>query len=107
MLWHEQVQVEAPNGDSYLIDKRIRKMIKEFWKKGIPTRYSCQGGGEAGYGYILISDCAKSRKFVRNAFDLMMDDPECCLIIERYKKVYIVRFQPNRHKLVYLALDGC
>lgn len=107
MIYQELVQVEAPNGDSYLVDKSIRKMIEEFWKKDIPITFSHQGGGEAGYGFICMEDSAPSRKFMRNLFDLMMDDPKCRLSIEKYDSDYVVWFPPNRHELIYLALDGC
>lgn len=68
MTYHQQTAVTTPDGTEIQCDAPMESLLRELWRLGVTTLYSCQGFDEIpdGYAvappaYVACEDSARAR----------------------------------------------
>lgn len=101
---HTQIQVQAPNGETIVVDEALVSLLHDLWGRGYDTRFSCQGGerdnalntspedGSDSEGYIYFETEEMALSFFAVVHTLFP--------VDKYPLYYIdsrafIRFKPS------------
>jgi hypothetical protein len=78
MSTHRQVRIKAPDWDRrqrISVDAEMAPLLREVWRRGIPTFASCQDFEGSGHAYIVFPLPAMARAFCYEAVGLADELP--------------------------------
>ena len=79
MSRHRQVRIKAPEWEQFQrisVDEGMARLLREVWRRGIPTFASCQDFDGSGCAYIVFPLPAMARAFCYEAVGLADDLPD-------------------------------
>jgi hypothetical protein len=79
MTTHRQVRIKAPDWEGHRrisVDAAMAPLLREVWRRGIPTFASCQDFEGSGYAYIVFPLPGMARAFCYEAIGMADDLPD-------------------------------